>query len=302
MVAKLLRRARFSWALRPCWVCDRPTALAMGFKSSGMHKKAGWGGWSISLVTYKLWKRPGESTTATTTRNGVFLFSSFARSLSCRLFFSSPQPSFSSPPFFFFLLSFFPLPPSFPLKYSLVPPKYSLLTPLSLLMHVTARNARALFYLFVAPQLRLLYQRQTYPLDCVSSRHQNENGCCKQPRPKPTVVVVEAFGQLNFVTASGRGACERLRYHTVELPREPHACPRAGSPVWAGCCRAVTLELIGALEYTGTKASRTLCSRGLSRRVHPHTTAQARRGATTRSSNDSAAPCELTTVTFDRTA
>ena len=134
----------------PCWVCDRPTALAMGFKSSGMHKKAGWGGWSISLVTYRLLKRPGESTTATTTRNGVFSFSSFARSLTCRLFFSSPQPSFSSPPFFFFLLSFFPLPPSFPLKYSLLPPKYSLLSPLSLLMYVTARNARALFYFFVA--------------------------------------------------------------------------------------------------------------------------------------------------------
>ena len=94
--------------------------------------------------------RPGESTTGTTTRNGVFLFSSFARSLTCRIFFSSPQPSFSSPPFFFFLLSFFPLPPSFPLKYSLLPPKYSLLSPLSLLMYVTARNARALFYFFVA--------------------------------------------------------------------------------------------------------------------------------------------------------
>ena len=86
----------------------------------------------------------------TTTRNGFFLFSSFARSLSCRLFFSSPQPSFSSPPFFFFLLSFSPLPPSFPLKYSLLPPKYSLLSPLSLLMYVTARNARALFHFFVA--------------------------------------------------------------------------------------------------------------------------------------------------------
>ena len=130
-----------------------PPRWPWGLNRAGCTKKRAGGGWSFSLVTYRLWKRPGESTTATTTRNGVFLFSSFARSLSCRasLLLSPPRPSFSSPPFFFFLLSFFPLPPSFPLKYSLLPPKYSLLSPLSLLMYVTARNARALFYFFVAP-------------------------------------------------------------------------------------------------------------------------------------------------------
>ena len=82
--------------------------------------------------------------------------------------------------------------------------------------------------------------------------------------------VPKCSASLNFVTASGRGACERLRCHAVELAREPQACRRAGSSVWKGSCRHTRHELIGVCEIFRYRSSSVLCG-GRARRELPGT-------------------------------
>ena len=102
----------------PCWVCDRPTALAMGFKSSGIHKKAGWGGWSISLVICRLLKRPGDRRRINNSnhheKRRFLVFFVCSLPLPHLPSFSSPPPNPPSPPLPS-SSSFSPSPPSLPL-------------------------------------------------------------------------------------------------------------------------------------------------------------------------------------------